>query len=301
MEGQLITPQSLIFSALAVVCILCGILMRFTVFSSQMAIFCSVGQGDASYIRIPPAFDILIDAGPDSSVLECLGAYMPFYDKTIDLAILSHPDKDHYGGYIDILSRYSIRYMIAPPIENDDPAFVPIRNRLLFEDTIFPVAGDHISFPSGELIFLWPTSTFIEGTTTLGTTPLRQAYESNNSYSLIFICTIDTVSILYTGDITPDLLPSVAIPADASIDILKVPHHGSKNGLTSAFLTAANPDVSIISAGKNNAHHHPSQEILDLFTTLKEPVLRTDTAGHIEVQIMPKKTPPYVLRYGGGN
>ena len=61
-------------------------------------VFCDVGQGDASYIRIQNKIDILIDAGPDQQVLECIGKYMPLFDRTIELAFITHPDKDHMKG-----------------------------------------------------------------------------------------------------------------------------------------------------------------------------------------------------------
>lgn len=301
MEEQLITPQTLFFSAIAVVIILCGVLIHFSSFHSPRAIFCSVGQGDASYIRIPPSFDILIDAGPDESVLECLGTYMPFYDKTIDLAILSHPDSDHYGGFVHVFPRYTVRHILAPPIDNTDDTFAPIRETLATKKALFPVAGDRITIPSGELYFLWPTTQYIEAQSIQSSSLLRTATGSKNSFSLIFICTIEDVTLLYTGDITPDLLPYVIIPEEYTIDVLKVPHHGSKNGLTASFLKQTNPDISIISAGENNKHNHPSGEILTLFDMAKKAYVRTDIHGDIQVEINSKKTPSYVLQYEGGN
>src|SRR3989338_6644989 len=95
---------SLIFSSLIVI---------FVFFSSSLdststVVFCDVGQGDGAYVRIQNRVDILVDAGPDRKILECLAKYMPFYDRSIELAILSHPQKDHFGGFLYILDRYDI-------------------------------------------------------------------------------------------------------------------------------------------------------------------------------------------------
>ena len=76
-------------------------------------VFCNVGQGDAAYIRIKNKIDVLIDAGPDKSVLSCLGRYMPFWDRKIELAFLSHPNNDHYNGYFFIADRYKIDNFIT--------------------------------------------------------------------------------------------------------------------------------------------------------------------------------------------
>ena len=58
-------------------------------------VFCDVGQGDAIFIRTPRQADILIDGGPDDKVLECLSRHMPFWDRSLDLVIMTHPDADH--------------------------------------------------------------------------------------------------------------------------------------------------------------------------------------------------------------
>src|SRR3989338_3424130 len=76
-------------------------------------VFCNVGQGDGVYMRIKNKIDVLIDAGPDQKILSCLGKYMPFWDRKIELAFLSHPNRDHYNGYFFILDRYQIDKFIT--------------------------------------------------------------------------------------------------------------------------------------------------------------------------------------------
>ena len=76
-------------------------------------VFCDVGQGDAVYIKMPNGGDMLIDGGPDGKVLNCLGKNMPFYDRTIDVVVLSHPQKDHLQGILFVLERYTVKHFIV--------------------------------------------------------------------------------------------------------------------------------------------------------------------------------------------
>jgi len=70
--------------------------------------FLDVGQGDAIFIETPQNQQILIDGGPTSNILEKLGKEMPFWDRTIDLVVLTHPDSDHVSGFIEVLQRYQV-------------------------------------------------------------------------------------------------------------------------------------------------------------------------------------------------
>ena len=81
-------------------------------------VFCDVGQGDAIYIRTPKAFDILVDGGPDDSILSCLSNHMPFWDRKIDLVILTHPHADHLNGLIPLLQNSQGRSFATESLTN---------------------------------------------------------------------------------------------------------------------------------------------------------------------------------------
>src|SRR3989338_5509143 len=88
--------------------------------------FLNVGQGDAMFIETPSKNQILIDAGPDGKrVLREIKKIMPFFDKTIDLTVLSHPNKDHLAGFIDVLKRYEIRYSLSSGAKNTSKTRTP--------------------------------------------------------------------------------------------------------------------------------------------------------------------------------
>src|SRR3954468_21769253 len=70
--------------------------------------FLNIGQGDSIYIESPTGDQVLIDGGPDSTVIRRLSEIMPWWDRSIDLVIGTHPDADHIGGLIDVFSRYKV-------------------------------------------------------------------------------------------------------------------------------------------------------------------------------------------------
>jgi competence protein ComEC len=113
--------------------------------------FCDVGQGDAAYIRIPGNMDVLIDGGPNDRVLSCLGRHMPFYDRTIDMLVLSHPQQDHLSGLLYVLQRYTVKYFVIGTEGNKDSKTyqelvalikqkaIPVKN--LYRGDVFTMGG----------------------------------------------------------------------------------------------------------------------------------------------------------------
>ena len=238
-------------------------------------VFCDVGQGDAAYIRIKNKIDVLIDAGPDKSVLSCLGKYMPFWDRKIELAFLSHPNRDHYNGYFFIVDRYQIDKFITV----DSPIVSKTYKKLLQKISdknirvLFKYSGDKILLDKGDsriaptIILYWPPNKFVSS--------------NDNDFSSIILFENRGFRTLFTGDASPFVLGRLSHGAIDKIDILKVPHHGSKNGLIKNFLDLADPKTAVISVGKNNSYGHPHQKILDMLKAKNINIRRTDVEGDI--------------------
>jgi competence protein ComEC len=301
MDKSPISYRSIVFTFVFSFLLLLLIGSQTIFYQKTKVVFCDVGQGDAAYIRTREKQDILIDAGPDRKVLSCLGKHMPFYDRKIELAFLSHPQKDHYGGYLEILDRYQIDNFIVSPLDNNTQSFnllkrklkekkIKIRNLYAGEKIIL---GDR---KANLITFLWPSrqymaekinkSNFSSQKNVLG------AFSTNsdlNDFSAVFIFSQGDFDILFTGDASPEILNRLVVTINKlpwkKLDILKVPHHGSKNGLTKNFLQLADPTLSVISVGKNNAYGHPSPEILEMLKALKKQYLRTDEKGDIVVEV----------------
>lgn len=242
-------------------------------------VFCDVGQGDGVYIRTPNKKDLVIDAGPTNRMAECLSKYMPFYDRTIEIAFLSHPQNDHYGGYLPILKGYKINIFVASVVQNGKEF-----DRLLFQlknsgtRIQGAVKGNIIDYEDFIMEFYWPTSIFFK-THTYIKDGQRMSNVDLNSFSQVFSFKSKGISVLFTGDIDPQT--SFLVEDIPQVTILKVPHHGSINGLTALLLSKAKPSTAIISVGKNNSFGHPSKAILDLLTRYKTIIKRTDREGDI--------------------
>ena len=260
--------------------------------------YCDVGQGDGIYIRMPNQADVVIDGGPDTKILSCLGKYLPFYDRTIDLIVLTHPQKDHLEGLIDVVKRYTILHFSSTPIGHTSKGYQELAATIQAKKipVTYLKAGDKINFENAEFSVWWPETKWLEETfpetdmdAQLGIKKELQKLSTDkdlNLFSLYLNLKYGNFDAFFTGDGDSqvqellerlDLLHS--IPKD--IDVLKVPHHGSKTGLNEKFLKHLSPKVSIISVGKNS-YGHPANSILKLLQTYGT-VLTTQEKKTIEV------------------
>ena len=263
-------------------------------FNSQTRlVFCDVGQGDGAYIRIKNQVDVLIDAGSGRKILSCLGKYMPFYDRTIELAIISHQQKDHFGGFLYILDRYDIKKFWMSQVYSSSRSFDELIEKIDAKGIIleFPKAGEKARIANATIDFFWPSDQFITVNSFVDSRThrlFRQTGIDLNDFSLIFSLEVNGIRILFTGDATPLILNKLLnLPtgkqdqSKIKSNILKIPHHGSKKGLTVEFLDLADPTYGVISVGKNNSYGHPSQEILDMLEAQEVKIRRTDIEGDI--------------------
>lgn len=123
-------------------------------------VFCDVGQGDAAYIRFPDGRDMLVDGGPDKRVLACLGRHMPFWDRHINLVLLTHPQKDHMQGLIGVLDRFSADYILRSDVFNTTEGYRDFTNVIsrTHVDTRYVVSGETVTVGSTTLSVLWPSA-----------------------------------------------------------------------------------------------------------------------------------------------
>ena len=239
--------------------------------------FCNVGQGDAAYIRFPDGRDMLIDGGPNDSVLACLGRHMPFWDREINIVVNSHPQNDHVKGLIFVLNRYTVDDVVRSDLTSSSDVYAQ------FIDVIkthhVPVrlvsAGEHITVGPTSLSVIWPSESNVLGVTT----------DANlNDGCVVLWLHYGSFDALFPGDADAHVEPYyVGGPlADGRVEVLKVPHHGSRTGMTQAFVDWLKPAVSIISVGKNS-YGHPSKEAIDMLQNIGSKILRTDQKGDIEI------------------
>ncbi|MBI3559684.1 hypothetical protein HY087_00965 [Candidatus Gottesmanbacteria bacterium] len=262
-------------------------------------VFCNVGQGDGAYIRFPDGRDMLVDGGPDDKVLGCLGRHMPFWDRHINLVVMTHPQKDHFMGLVSVLDRYGVDYFVRSDVENSTESYgklldvvkrrhIPVR---------FVTRGERITLGSTSLSLLWPSTEQIAKARDFirpGLAMQGQALSNSvlgssvvgdlNDYCLVFLLRYGSFDALFTGDADSRVESNYIGDrlADDTLEVLKVPHHGSRTGMTDEFVQWLRPKLSIISVGKNN-YGHPSLESIKKLTDVGSRILRTDKKGDIEV------------------
>lgn len=258
-------------------------------------IACDVGQGDA-ILAVYGKTQILVDGGPNNSVLSCLSNNLPFWDREIELVILTHPQTDHYTGLIEVFRRYTINKLLANPIDSSALAYQVLKDEVGGSGTqvVYPTSGMVIRLGLMHLDILHPSDALISSKSTAKSESLsakvlgtRTTAEDPNDFSIVAILTLGEFDALLTGDIGPKLSDQIAeqlvVSGSRTIEYLKVPHHGSKNGLSKDLLDISSPVIAVISAGKDNRYGHPHQEVIKLLSDKKIKILRTDEVGDVEV------------------
>lgn len=245
-------------------------------------VFCDVGQGDGIFIRTPNKIDILIDGGPDKKILDCLSSHMPFWDRKIELLILTHPHQDHFAGFFDVLGAYDIGSFLTEKLENKSQGFQEFLKAVTVKGLKiqYVYAGARIKTTDGlRFQIVGPSKRFLAKTS-----PEGVIGENKEFASLETLISFGQTSILLTGDSQADeLMEAIQSNGLDHIDILQVPHHGSKTGLTRKILDELTPIVAVISVGKKNRYGHPSDEVIKLLSNEGIKILRTDQNGEVEI------------------
>jgi competence protein ComEC len=230
-------------------------------------IFCDVGQGDATLI-VYRRTQILVDGGPDQKVLQCLDQNLPFYDRRLEMVVLTHSEDDHQTGLIDVLERYDVRYFVSNGLNNSSATFSELEKTKKGKK-VLPVlikTGDQIKIGSLHFSVLWPPKGY------------PQTKELNDS-SVVLNLSFRSFDVLLPGDISEKIEKSL----DATkAEVLKVAHHGSRFSTSQAFLEMIQPKLAVICVGQNH-FGHPTQEVLNRLKEAGVKILRTDKTGEIEI------------------
>jgi len=236
--------------------------------------FLDVGQGDAIFIQAPNGNQVLLDSGPNKKVLAELSKVMPFYDRSIDLAIESHPDNDHIAGFIDTLKRYDVGAVMESGVVVDTPVYEELEDTIKDKNIPKILAKRGMRINLGDDIYLdvlLPVINNPDFSPHDGMVVLKLNYGKN--------------SFLLTGDMEEKMEKYlISVDKNLTSNVLKVGHHGSKTSTSEALLGYVNPDYAIISVGKDNKYGHPTQEVLDRLKKFDIPILRTDEKGMIKIK-----------------
>ena len=250
-----------------------------------------VGQGDSLLIQAPNGHQMLIDGGPDASVLTELSKVMPAGDNRIDVVIATHPDSDHIAGLPLVMGRYHVGLFLTSQVQGSSAIYKTLR-KTIAQQRIPSYFARH-----GMVITLDPEKNVAFSVLF----PDRDTWHwETNTASVVGRLSVapfsgagSGASMLFTGDSPAPVehMLAQALPQDVAVDVLKLGHHGSKTASSEEYLRTASPQLALISAGIANKYGHPHKEVLDRLKALGIPWVSTQDKGTVEL----------VSRAGGWN
>jgi len=234
-------------------------------------IACDVGQGDAILVTYKN-IQILTDGGPNNKVIDCLSRHVPFYDRDIELVILTHSEADHDTGLVEVFKRYKVdNFLYNSPDVSTQGTRLPYRQAQSQKTKIIaPYRGQVFRVGLILLDILNPTE--------------KSETTNANNDGVVTLLKYDQFKAIFMADVENVVSDELATMNEImNVQYIKVNHHGSKNGLTENLLKGAMPRVAAISVGKNNTYGHPTREILDMLQKNNVVTYRTDEMGDVEI------------------
>lgn len=269
-------PRKWIVSSLLVTAILVWLIAATMPDDDLHVTFLDVGQGDAILIEKGNQ-QVLVDGGPSpQAIVLGLSQQMPFWDRTIDLVISTHPHADHITGLLEVLKRYRVKEVLYVNSEYDSPIFDEWHN-LITEKNIKHTeaeSGQQITLGEAVIEILNPPKPLLSGT--------KSDIDNNG---IVARLRMGGVSFLMTADTMWEAeVELIARRAGLSSNVLKAGHHGSATSTSAEFLLVVNPNVAVISVGAKNDFGHPDKEVMARLVDQigQVNIYRTDEHGKIE-------------------
>lgn len=238
--------------------------------------FLDVGQGDAIYIRTPSGNDVLIDGGPDDTVIQKLHEVMPSFDHDIDLVVATHPDKDHIAGLIQVFENYLVKNFLHSESSSGTSFDTSLKEAARREHELKEIIarrGQRLLIDPAHGIYLDILFPDQDGS----------HFKETNDASIVSRLVFGSQSFLLTGD-SPSSVEQFLVQSDGMFlesSVLKLGHHGSNTSTSDNFLDYVQPHYAIVSAGRNNSYHHPHPTIVSRVTDHGTTLLSTISSGTI--------------------
>jgi len=252
-----------------------SIIRNNTYSNNLLQVYClDIGQGDSILIKSPDNKMILIDGGPDNTILYELGEVLPYWVTKIDIVILTHPDLDHLGGLIDIGMRYKVdTYIFHSEIYHS--AYFQYFKQLIVSygmQALDTYKGDLITLGKYvEFEILWPIDAYFKNN------------DNVNDGSIAGILSYGNFSMYLGGDLSIKYELLSVKKNNFDVDVLKLGHHGSKFSTSDKFIKQIDPEVAIAIVGENNRFGHPNDEVITILDDNLVELYRTDQQGRIVV------------------
>lgn len=237
--------------------------------------FLDVGQGDAILVVSPENIKILTDAGFNSRVRQNLEKILSPASRYLDLAVISHPQLDHFGGFRELLRSYEFGAFLWNGREAEGEAAAEWQElKTEIQKRGIPLiavgGGDKIKIGEWQGKIISPDAELV------------RSGELNDT-ALVEFWQTPTFNFLLTGDIGAEVEKYLLPKQRQKVDILKVAHHGSKYSSTAEFLNLIQPRLAVISVGRSNRYGHPAPETLKRLRERGATIFRTDENGTVSI------------------
>lgn len=243
-----------------------------------------IGQGDSLFIRTSDGQDILIDGGPDDTVVQKLSRALPPGDRDLELVVLTHPHADHVNGLVAVTQRFVVRQVLLTELKFRQGAYAAWLDQLNRQHVPehVAVAGQRYHVGTATLDVLWPGRDLSHDT-------IDHDNAANgggvNDSSIVLRLACDGSRAMLMGDASTDIEDRILDSgANVRADLLKVGHHGSRFSSGPRFLAAVQPVWAVISVGLHNHYHHPHPTAVLHLQRIGAKILRTDQDGNITLE-----------------
>ena len=219
-----------------------------------------IGQGDAILIQTPDGQDILVDGGPDPQQLSLeLGKKLPFWDRTIELVILTQPQSDHLSGLTEIVQDYEVLRIMETPLISDSTLYTQWKSLIADKNIPCTYVYSGYTIELGDDICMELLNPPIP--------LLRNTSDDINNNSLVMRLKYNEVSFLLTADIHNEAeYYLLSNRASLKSTVLKVAHHGSNTSSSTGFIATVDPEIAVISVGRDNRFNHPHPDTMERLT-----------------------------------
>ncbi len=230
-----------------------------------------IGQGDSLFIESPTGTQVIVDGGPGNNLMKEISTVVPWYDRHIDMIVVTNPDADHYSGFIPLMNKYSVDVDLESGTNNPFELYGVLEKEIADKGIpkILARRGQIIDLGGGAHLDIIFPDRDVSGL-------------SSNDGSIVMKLVYGETSVMLQGDSTAkieDYLLTNTSTSTLKSTILKAGHHGSKTSNTLEYVTAVSPEWSVISSGANNSYGHPHTETLETMDKLKIPTYDTCNNG----------------------
>jgi competence protein ComEC len=234
--------------------------------------FLNIGQGDSIYIESPTGTQVLIDGGPDDTVIKRLGEVMPWYDRTIDLVIGTHPDSDHIGGLIDVFDRYRVGTIMQSSVLGDTITWKAFEKAAHAEtpNVITATRGQVIDIGGGAYLEVLSPDRSLPNVDTNTACVVTHLVYGNTSFMLS--CDAPQAIEDYLVELDGTRLQST---------VMKPGHHGSKTATSPLWVGYVDPSYAVFSRGCNNKYGFPHAETVATLAAFHVPTEDTCKQGTV--------------------